>query len=423
MSSRAITAVVLLTLPIILAPPASARQKPFTQAQVSDMVKDGFGDESGAKLIEQRGIDFAPGEDFLQSLKAAGADEAFLRALRDVRSPVPGGAKKPLNQVEVFALLASQVDSHRVAVLVEQRGLDFKPTDEYLQEARLAGGADELSTALKDAQVTAPRYTDPPFQARETEVRQYAARGAQYMSEKRYADAEAAFHTAVQLAPQDSDLHLSLAWALGAENRPDQATEECREALRLNPNNDMAHFFLGHALWKEGDADGEITEYRAALRLNPANTLAHLYLGLALAKNEDWEGAIVQYREALRVDSYDLNGHVDFGQVSTQSDKWEGAIAESRKALNLNPNHENTHLNLGLALEMDGDWDAAITEEREAISANPKNALAQYVLGIAFEAKGDSPSALQAYRVAHGLDPQNRDYRQAYERLRGQQTQ
>jgi len=36
------------------------------------MVRDGFGDDSGAKLIEQRGIDFAPSEDFLQTLKAAG---------------------------------------------------------------------------------------------------------------------------------------------------------------------------------------------------------------------------------------------------------------------------------------------------------------------------------------------------------------
>ena len=34
--------------------------KPFTQEQVVSMVRDGFGDESGAKLIEQRGIDFAP---------------------------------------------------------------------------------------------------------------------------------------------------------------------------------------------------------------------------------------------------------------------------------------------------------------------------------------------------------------------------
>ena len=46
--------------------------KPFTQEQVVSMVRDGFGDESGAKLIEQRGIGFAPSEDFLQTLKAAG---------------------------------------------------------------------------------------------------------------------------------------------------------------------------------------------------------------------------------------------------------------------------------------------------------------------------------------------------------------
>ncbi|HMD85133.1 MAG TPA: hypothetical protein VKO18_10590 [Terriglobia bacterium] len=37
------------------------------------MVRDGFGDEAGAKLIEQHGIDFTPAEDFLQTLKAAGA--------------------------------------------------------------------------------------------------------------------------------------------------------------------------------------------------------------------------------------------------------------------------------------------------------------------------------------------------------------
>src|SRR5208337_3643698 len=34
--------------------------KPFTQEHVGNIVRDGFGDESGAKLIEQRGIDFAP---------------------------------------------------------------------------------------------------------------------------------------------------------------------------------------------------------------------------------------------------------------------------------------------------------------------------------------------------------------------------
>jgi hypothetical protein len=119
--------------------PPRAQQKPFTQEQVSNMVRDGFGDESGAKLIELRGIDFAPSEDFYQTLKAAGASEAFLKALRAAKPPEPASAKKPLNQVQVFALLVGQVSSHRVAMLVQERGIDFEPTDDYLQEVRLAG--------------------------------------------------------------------------------------------------------------------------------------------------------------------------------------------------------------------------------------------------------------------------------------------
>ena len=89
---------------------AATSAKPFTQEQVSNMVRDGFGDESGAKLIEQRGTDFAPSEDFIQTLKAAGASEAFLAALRaagapglspahaDVAASLPrhGGIKLPL---------------------------------------------------------------------------------------------------------------------------------------------------------------------------------------------------------------------------------------------------------------------------------------------------------------------------------------
>ncbi len=65
---------------------------------------------------------------FIQTLKAAGASEAFLNALRAAKPPEPASAKKPLNQVQVFALLAGQVPSHRVTMLVQERGIDFEPT-------------------------------------------------------------------------------------------------------------------------------------------------------------------------------------------------------------------------------------------------------------------------------------------------------
>jgi hypothetical protein len=144
----------LLAMGLVFALSAWAQQKPFTRDQVQGLVRDGLGDESGAKLIEQRGIDFTPAEDFLQSLKAAGANEAFLKALRAAKPPEPASAKKPLNQVQVFALLAGQVPSHRVAMLVRERGIDFEPQDDYLQEVRLGGGDDELIMALTRAKVS-----------------------------------------------------------------------------------------------------------------------------------------------------------------------------------------------------------------------------------------------------------------------------
>jgi hypothetical protein len=161
MGRRLFVTILILVISLILTLPMKAQQKPFTQEQVASIVRAGLGDDSGSKLIEQRGIDFAPSDDFIQTLKTAGASEAFLNALRAAVAPglspahaalkggstttgPPASAKKPINQVQVFALLVGQVPSHRVSILVQERGVDFEPTDDYLQEVRLAGGEDEL---------------------------------------------------------------------------------------------------------------------------------------------------------------------------------------------------------------------------------------------------------------------------------------
>ncbi|HMD83730.1 MAG TPA: tetratricopeptide repeat protein [Terriglobia bacterium] len=433
------------------APPPRAEQKPFTREQVSNMVRDGFGDESGAKLIEQRGIDFAPSEDFYQTLKAAGASEVFLNALRAAKPPEPASAKKPLNQVQVFALLASGVPGHRVTMLVQERGIDFEPTDEYLQEVRLAGGKDELISALKSAKVTKPATVDPALQARQTEVRQHVARGAELEQKRQYAQAEQEYRAALLFDPHNGDLYGSLGYVLDQQKKWDDAASADREALRLDPNNDMARLNLGAALESKGDWDGAIAEFREALRLNQNDAEAHNNLGVALGSKGDWDGEIAEEREALRLNSnYDM-AHVNLGVALGQKGDWNGEIAEEREALRLNPNNDGAHVNLGtalgskgdwdgeiaeerealrlnpnndrarvglgLALGSKGDWDGEITEEREALRLNPNNALAHASLGFAMEKKGDWQGALEEYRAAYMIDPRDTFYKQRYERL------
>src|SRR5260370_35574671 len=86
---RPVVTILMLVIALIPTLPMRAQQKPFTQAQVSNMVRAGLGDESGAELMEQRGIDFAPAEDFFRNPKAPEASEAFLKALRAAKRPGP----------------------------------------------------------------------------------------------------------------------------------------------------------------------------------------------------------------------------------------------------------------------------------------------------------------------------------------------
>jgi tetratricopeptide (TPR) repeat protein len=303
-------------------------------------VRAGLGDDSGAKLIDQRGIDFALVEDFLQNLKAAGASEAFLKALRAAKPPEPASAKKPLNQVQVFALLVGQVPSHRVTMLVQERGIDFEPTDDYLQEVRLAGGEEELIGALKGAKVTKPVTVDPAAQARQTEVRQHVARGAELAAKRQYAEAEREYRAALLLDSQNADLYFSLAYVLSQQEKWDDAVSAGREALRLNPNDYLAHLILGDALENKGARDGTIAGYREALRFNPNDAKAHYNLGIALGSKGDNDGMIAEEREALR----------------------------------LNPNNSSAHFCLGFALERKGDRQGALEEYRAAYILDPKNA-------------------------------------------------
>jgi len=432
----------MLAMGLVFALPAWAQQKPLTRDQVQGLVRDRLGDESGAKLIEQRRIDFAPAEDFLQSLKAAGASEAFLKALRAAKQPEPASAKKPLNQVQIFALLAGQVTSARVAMLVKERGIDFEPQQDYLEEVRLGGGEDGLIAALKSARVTRPVTVDPAAQARWAEVRQHVAHGAELQQRGQYAQAEQEYRAALLLDSQDADLYATLGGALGQQQKWDDAASAAREALRLNPNNDLAHALLGVALegkgdWdgmvseerealrlnpnndaahgalgmalgNRGDVDGEIAEYREALRMNPKNEDSlHVNLGLALGKKGDLDGEIAEYREAVRLDPNNDAARYNLGNALGDKGDEDGAIAEYREALRLNPKNEDAHVNLGVALGNKGDWDGEIVEEREALRLNSNDGKAHYNLGGALRQKGDWDGAIAEYREALRLDPNN----------------
>lgn len=456
MRHSAQTAVLILIVGFVAAPSVTAQLKPFTQNQVQEMVRAGFADDSGAKLIEQRGIDFAPTEDLLLNLKAGGANDLFLAALRSSKHPQSTKPSKPLDQVQVIALVAAEVPSSRVAILVQQNGIDFEPTDDYLHEVRAAGGGDELIDSLKSAKVTKTLPGDAEAATRQLELKEHVARGAELLLQRAYQQAEGEYRAALLIDSDNPDLHVGLSRALSAQSKADEALAEAREALRLNPesdmghyslgtalrgsgdlanslselrealrlnpNNDLAHNALGITLERQGDLDGAISEYHEALRLNQSNDSAHSNLAMALVRKSDWDGALAECREALRLNPNSYPAHTDLGIILMHSGDQAGAVAQFREALRLNAGYTAAHVELGLALLKGGDAEGAIEEERDALQQSPGNATAHFYLGAGLEKSNRQQEALAEYRAAYELKPSNPDFRKAYNRLLQSQT-
>ena len=363
----------------------------------------------------------------------------------------PKKEPKPLDRVQVLALLAGSVSSQRVAMLVEQRGIDFEPTEDYLNILQGAGAEEMLLKALRKAKGTLTPAVDPATAAKQAQIQQHLARGLEVRERGLYPEAEQEFRAAIKLEPANPDLRQDLGIALVFTNDLDGAIAEFRTAIRLQPDNADAHSNLGKALSDKGDLEKAILEYRTATRLQPDFAVLHSNLADALFRKGGLDEAIAESRTAVRLDPDSAEGHMGLGVGFIKKGDIDAATAEFWTAIRLKPDYarayhnlgtalhekgdldaaiaeyrtairlgmgsyaDETHYLLGSALEAKGDLDGAVAQFRTAIRLKPETAAPHYRLGRVLYGKGDFPAALDELRQAYLLEPSNPEYRKAYE--------
>jgi hypothetical protein len=119
-------------------------QYPLDKDLLRELVAAGTDGLALAKAVIERGIDFQPLADYLQSLQAVGAAEALLKALRVARP-------RPLGKDQLLGLLTGGVANERVSSLVQRQGINFKPHEEYLETLRIAGADEAVIKAVREA--------------------------------------------------------------------------------------------------------------------------------------------------------------------------------------------------------------------------------------------------------------------------------
>ena len=96
----------------------------------------------------------------------------------------------PMGRDQLLLLVAGGVGSERAAALVKQRGVDFMPDDKLLESLRTAGADDRLITAVREA----------------AEVQQHLASAAECEQKRAWAEAQQEYLAALALAPGNAEI-------------------------------------------------------------------------------------------------------------------------------------------------------------------------------------------------------------------------
>jgi sugar lactone lactonase YvrE len=109
-----------------------------------------------------------------------------------LRTLKPSPGPSPMSRDQLLLLVVGGVPSQRAAALVKQRGIDFMPDEKYLESLRTAGADDALIALVRES--------------KPTELQRHLARAAECEQHHAWAEAEKEYRAALALAPGNNEI-------------------------------------------------------------------------------------------------------------------------------------------------------------------------------------------------------------------------
>lgn len=276
---------------------------------------------------------------------------------------VLGAQAEPLSREQIVSLLTGSVTPKRIATLIEQRGIDFEPSEQDIQALKEAKADDGILRAVRSARLALPK---------EELLKRHLARGKDFENRGAPAEAEREYRAALQLASGDAALHASLGNVLTQQEKWAGAIASYRQALRLKPDDYETGYRLGVAFREKGNQGAAIKTWNELLKHRKDDPRVYEQLGRIFVERRDWRRAAVAYRSFARLRP-EASAFMSLGVVLRNAGDSEGALTAFRRAVQLKPDDAVAHNNLGFALEEKGDLKAALEQYRLAVEQNPQD--------------------------------------------------
>jgi len=234
----------------------------------------------------------------IQAYTAAKQYPAALALAREARSAQPTDLR--LARLEAQALRQSGQADRGIAVLEDALKQHADEPAAYLALAQICSDADRGAQAVKvlhDAEAKFPGDSSIVFEL-----------GAVYDKQKKFADAEAAFHRVLDREPENAPALNYLGYMLADRGeRLDESVAYLKKALQIEPDNGSYLDSLGWAYFKEARLDlAEDNLKRAADQLQ-TNSVVQDHYGDLLFKIGRLDDAISAWNRALAGDGDSIN--------------------------------------------------------------------------------------------------------------------
>jgi predicted O-linked N-acetylglucosamine transferase (SPINDLY family) len=212
---------------------------------------------------------------------------------------------------------------------------------------------------------------------------------------------------AMALAPGAAIHHNSLAAALRALGRREEAVREYRAAVALRPRSGELLCNLATALAELGHAEEAALHYRSAAECAPQRPEIWYNLANLLAEIGPAREAEEAFLTALRLEPGLVEAKANYGRWLMRRGRWSEAAAQLAEAARLAPGEPSYWNNLAVALQELGRLADAVACYERALALDPRFADAHYNLGCLLHLTGRTAESVARHQAAAAADPRH----------------
>ncbi|MDA2930831.1 tetratricopeptide repeat protein [Acidobacteria bacterium AH-259-O06] len=220
------------------------------------------------------------------------------------------------------------------------------------------------------------------------------------------------FRKSISLDPEEPQSYFHLAALYSHLLRFLNARRTLNELLKVRPDFPDAYLMLARVAQEEGKHSLVERNLRHYLQLRPQDPEALSQLGAAMLAQESYPEAESLLKQALEKDSSLGQAHLDLGVLYSRQGEQQQARGHLEMATRLLPSDGQAHYHLGTVLARLDDVQNAEKALRKAIELAPKLAGAHYALGMLLHRLGRGEEASQLLAVHNRLNSADREDRQ-----------